>query len=43
LGCNKFSCGYRPELKARLDKAIEAEVRKFNSTKKPNGLGEKEL
>ncbi|KAI9824232.1 MAG: hypothetical protein M1832_002039 [Thelocarpon impressellum] len=28
-----FFLGYRPELKARLDKAIEVEVRKFNESK----------
>lgn len=32
-----FFFGYRPELKGRLDKAVEAEVAKFKSTKQQNG------
>jgi 2-hydroxy fatty acid dioxygenase len=38
-----FSCGYRPELKARLDRAIDAEIKRFRSTKQQNGLDKKEL
>jgi 2-hydroxy fatty acid dioxygenase len=37
-----FSYGYRPELKARLDKAVEVEVKKFNASKeKTNGSAAK--
>jgi len=32
-----FALGYRPELKARLDKAIAEEVKKFRETKSANG------
>ncbi|KAF2436492.1 DUF962-domain-containing protein [Tothia fuscella] len=37
-----FSLGYRPDLKARLDKAVDEEIRKF---KKPqtNGAAKKEI
>jgi 2-hydroxy fatty acid dioxygenase len=32
-----FQAGYRPELHARLQKAVEVEVQKFQSEKKENG------
>ena len=32
-----FFLGYRPELKARLDKAVEQEIRKVRDSKKANG------
>jgi uncharacterized membrane protein YGL010W len=33
-----FSCGYRPELKSRLDRAIAEEVKKFRSKQTSNGI-----
>ena len=41
-----FYLGYRPELKGRLDKAVEKEVAKYRNTKHTNGSatgGKKEL
>lgn len=35
-----FAFGYRPELKSRLDKAVEKEVSKFKANKSPAKAGE---
>jgi 2-hydroxy fatty acid dioxygenase len=35
-----FYFGYRPELKSRLDKAVEVEVKKFNESKQAKANGE---
>jgi uncharacterized membrane protein YGL010W len=32
-----FSLGYRPELKSRIDKAVEEDIQKFRKSKGQNG------
>lgn len=35
-----FSLGYRPELKSRIDKAVEEDIQKFKKTKEQNGTAQ---